>query len=180
MFDLKLKIIAIETIALIIVCWLLVGAYKADKQSTSVPSLDSTISKVTVTVYVPLQGLDKQEAYKAGIIAKDVAKNDDKAVLASGKIEDDSGSREVAAVVDVHKGTTTIEQKRPYSEFMKRFEIGVGYGIESGHEANALQGRLTIGRAGRLYLTGQGEIFNVDRPENKHPYNIMTFVTLRF
>lgn len=173
-------IIFIETILIIMLCGIVRGMYKADTQSVTLPSGDTSIARVTVTPKAPLKGLNKQEAYKAGIIAKDVEKNPDSAVLASGKVVDDSGGRTVTAVLNVKDGNTQIVEKRPFMEFMKRLELGAGYGFESGDQAKAVQLRATIGRLDRIYFTGQAELFEVDRIENKHPWNTMGFVNLRF
>ena len=164
---------------IILLLWLLFGMHKANNHCAVVPARD-LVSQVTVTVKVPLKGLDKKQAQEAGMISKDVAKDDDKAVLASGHIADDSGSREVSAVLNVKDGQTQIVEKRPFMEKMNRFEIGIGYGFESGDTAKVGQFRATVGRVDRVYFTGQIEVFDVDRTDNRHPWNAVALVNLRF
>ena len=148
--------------------------------SKPIPTQDRMISRVTVTIFVPLQGLDKTEARESGLIAGDVLKDADSAVLATGTVKDDSGTSTVAAVVNVKDGITQLVEKRPIAEIMSRYELGIGYGLESGDLAKALQGCVTIGRIGNVYFTGQAQYLDVDREDNRHPWNALAFVNVRF
>ncbi len=174
-----LNVILAEALIILVLCWFIWGTHKSE-QSKPLPSSDSMISRVVVTVYAPIKGLDKKEAQEAGIISKDIAKSPDKAVLASGKVEDDSGSRNIAAVIGTNTGETKIVETRPFMETMSRFEIGIGYGLESGDIAKAIQLRATVYRVKDFYLTGQFEGFSVDRADNRHPWNAMAFANYRF
>jgi hypothetical protein len=144
------------------------------------PTGDALVSRHTVTPTAPLQALDKTALRKQGKIDKPVERDPVKEVLATGTITDDSGTLYVGAELDTETGETRLIEKRPVMETMCRFEIGLGYGLESGDLAKALQGRATIGRMDRVYFTGQAEYFDVDRKENRHPWNAMAFVNLRF
>ena len=109
------------------------------------------VSRVTVTSQAPLQGLNKAEAKKAGLISKDVAKNKDKAVLAAGTVSDDSGTSTVAAVLNTTDGSTALEVQRQLSEWMNRHEIGLGGTTGTLGTGGAFSYRKTFGRATSLY-----------------------------
>ncbi len=174
-----LWIILVETFVIVALVSIIQRGCSVDRHGTILPS-DKTISRETVTSQAPLVGLNKAQLREKKAIPKDVAQNPDKAVLASGTIKDDSGSRTVSSVLDTKSGETEQIEKRPIVETMKRFELGLGYGFESGDLAKAVQFRATLGRIGNVYFTGQAEYFDVQRSENRHPWNAMGFVTLRF
>jgi hypothetical protein len=173
------KIIAIETLIIIMLSGIIYRGCQSDRKGTPLPA-DNTISRVTVTPEAPLVGQDKSQLRKRRVITKDIAKNPDKAVLTTTKIKDSDGSRSVAAVLDIKTGETQLVEKRPVLETMHRFEIGIGYGFESGDLARAFTAQGTIGRLGPFYCTGRIEYFDVDRPDNRHPWNAMAFATVRF
>lgn len=177
----KLKSYFVTGSACLIVGALLgfLGPRACEVKSSPLPS-DGTVSKETFTSEVPLVAYNKQQLRKKGVISKDVAKDTDAAVLTVGQVLDDSGSRNIAVVFDKKTGETRQEEKRPFAEKMSRFEIGLGYGLVSGDIAKAAQFRATLGRIGPVYFTGQAEGFIVDRPENRHPWNAMAFVNMRF
>lgn len=164
-------VILVETMTIAIFFWLLVQSNKANENSVVLPSQDHLVSRETVTVYVSIKGLNKKEAQDKGIITKDVEKDKEKAVLASGHIEDASGSRNVSAVINVNNGITQIVEKRPFAETMTHFRIGAGPAYESGDKAKLFQLRGTFFRIDRVYVSGQAQLFEVDRNENKHPWN---------
>lgn len=144
------------------------------------PTDDGAVSRVTVTPTAPLQALDKGQLRKRREIPKQVAADPDKAVTATGKVDDDSGKRTVAAVLDLDKGTTQIIEQRRFAERMNRFELGAGAGLVSGNTAKAVRGEYTFGRVRELYGSASGELFEVNRPDNRHPWNAMVWVSGRW
>ena len=175
----KTYAILAETLIIAVLAVILWGSWHAGKTGTPLPG-DKTVSRVTVTSEAPLVGYDKQQLRARGSITEAVAKDTGKAVLSTGQIKDDSGTRNIAAILDVQAGETQLIEKRPFLETMGRFEVGLGYGLESGDLAKAVQLRATLGRIGPVYFTGQAEYFDVDRTENRHPWNAMAFINVRF
>lgn len=174
-----LEIALFEALIILALCGFIYKGCESDRHGKVLPK-DGTVSTTTFTVYVPVQGYSKPDLRKEKKIPQDVAKNSALEVTAYGTKKDDSGTTHISAVMNKDDGKTQLIEVRPIAEVMRRFEVGIGYGFESGDQAKAVQLRVTLGRLDRLYFTGQVELFEVDRPERRHPWNAMAFANFRF
>jgi hypothetical protein len=121
------------------------------KPSARLASVDGEVSRMTVTPEAPLQALDKKELRQLGAISSAIEKKPEAAVLATGNISDSSGSRSVAAVLDVKTGDTDIVQYRKFFEWMNHGQVGAGYGIGTIGSGPKLSYRHEIFRIGEVY-----------------------------
>lgn len=144
------------------------------------PTGDADVPKHEIKASVPVKALDKKTLHDRGAISSSTEKDKEKEVLATGKDKTSDGTKTVAAVLDTKTGDTVITEHKPFMEFMKRHEFGVGYGLYDGSLAKGAQYRFTFGRIWKFYGTLQVEGFEVDRMDNRHPWNAMVFATLRF
>ena len=157
------------------------GPSCADRKTTGIlPSIDSQVAVHDVKTEVPVKALDKQELKRRSAISRAVADNKDAEVMATGHILDSSGSRTVAAVLDTKTGDTQLIQKRPLAEWMHRWEAGLGYGLVDGNIAKGAQARYNFGRIWEAYGTVQAEAFDVDRADNRHPWTLMIWGSVKF
>jgi len=144
------------------------------------PTGDADVPRHDVEMAAPVKALDKTVLEQRGAISGDTARSRDKEVLATGQVKSSDGKKTVAAVLDVKTGDTQLMENRAFSEWMARQEVGIGYGLVDGDFARAAQYRLTFVRAWRFYGTAQIEAFQVDRIEDRHPWNAMLFINYRW
>ena len=111
----------------------LLGLYLSHAGGKSKPlaSIDSEIAKHDVKTEAPVKALDKPALQKRGVIAKDITQDEKKEVLATGTIKDSSGTRNIAAALDVKTGETKLVQNRPFAEWMHSNALGIGIGYGS-------------------------------------------------
>lgn len=138
------------------------------------------VSMHDAKLQVPVKAYDKGQLKDRGVISKKTVRDPGKEVTAAATIKDDSGTRHVAAELDVKTGVTQLVEKRPFMETMSRWEAGVGCGLYEGDTAQGAQVRWTFGRAGMLYGSTQVEAFQVDRVNERHPWIAMIWATGRF
>ncbi len=144
------------------------------------PNAAEGVATHDAKLQVPAKAYDKGQLQDRGVISKKTARDPGKEVTAAATIKDDSGTRHVAAELDVKTGVTTLTEKRPFMETMSRWEAGVGYGLYEGDTAQGAQVRWTFGRARMLYGSAQVEAFQVDRINDRHPWTAMIWATGRF
>jgi hypothetical protein len=121
------------------------------RQSAPLASVDGEVSRMTVTPGAPLQALSKKELRGLGVISAAVEKKPEAQVLATGKIEDNSGSRNVAAVLDIKTGDTDIVQHRLFFEWMNHGQLGAGYDIGTLGSGPKVSFRHELFRIGAVY-----------------------------
>lgn len=141
---------------------------------------DADVPTHDVSKDVPVKALDKKTLHDRGAISSATEKDKEKEVLATGKVKTSDGTKTVAAVLDTKTGDTGLTEHKPFMEFMKRHEFGVGYGLYDGTLAKGAQYRFTFGRIWKFYGTLQVEGFELDRMDNRHPWNAMAWATIRF
>jgi len=170
------------TVALVSFLLGLVAMYAAIHRGSDkpMPTGDAGVPRHDVKMDSPVKALDKKVLKEKGAISGSTEQAKDKEVLATGNVETSDGSKTVAAVLNVKTGDTALIEHQPFMEWMSRHEVGVGYGLVDGDLARAAQYRFTFGRIWRLYGTVQAEAFQVDRPQDRNPWNVMAFVSLRW
>lgn len=160
----------------------LVAMYAAIHRGSDnpMPTGDAGVPRHDVKMDAPVKALDKKVLKAKGAISGNTEQAKDKEVLATGNVETSDGSKTVAAVLDVKTGNAVLIEHQPFMEWISRQEIGVGYGLVDGDLARAVQYRFTFGRVWSLYGTVQAEAFQVDRPQDRNPWNVMAFMNYRW
>jgi len=158
----------------------LVSMYTVLRGSAETTLPPGVVSVPTYTITATVQAQDKPALRKAGAISKAVEKAPEKEVLQTGAVEDDSGSRTVAAVLDTGTGHTVLVEHRPWAELMSRHELGLGYGLADGDLARSVQYRWTFARLWDLYATAQGEARQIDRLTDRTSWSAMLYATARW
>jgi hypothetical protein len=150
------------------------------KRGGTVGSIDGIYTGPTHTLAATVKAQDKGWLRKAGAIDKKTEQDTTKEVLQTGQVKGSDGKKTIAAVLDTKTGDTSLVVKRPFSEFMARQEVGIGYGLVDGDIAKAAQYRITFARVWNLYATVQVEAFQVDRLADRNPWNTMAFLSYRW
>ncbi|MCK9420214.1 MAG: hypothetical protein M0R70_12630 [Nitrospirae bacterium] len=164
-FDRKSIVIIVEAIVIFALCMLLFRSCTDSRRGSVLVSNDALVSKHSVTPTAPVRALDKKEISRHSNIPDSVLKDETKEVLATGTIDDASGSRDVAAVLDTKSGDTVLIEKRPFFEFMSGQEVGIGYGITYYGAVKQTYYRNTFVRVGNFYGAATIEAFSVgERP----------------
>ncbi len=149
------------------------------KKTAPLASVDSRVAKHEVKEHSPLKGLDKEDLKKRfRAISSGIAKDANKEVLATARIEDASGSRTIAAVLDTKTGETQQVEKRPFAELMKSQELAIGWGLmKNGEWARAAKYDVTFARIGPVYGAISAEIFS--RPKATD-WQVMAWASVRW
>ncbi len=110
----------------------LFGPRLYEAKTRPLPDAAQGVAVHDVHTEVPVKALDKTELKKRNLIPHSALRNPQSEVLAASTVKDSSGTRNIAAALDVKTGYTQLVQQRPFAEWMhtNALGIGVGYGKE--------------------------------------------------
>ncbi len=130
-----------------------------------------------VNMKAPVKAKDKQVLREQNVISKSVEKGPGE-VTTTGRIEDDSGTRHVASVLNPETGESVIVQNRTITERMHRSALGIGAGFYDGQFTKAAYYEYAGLRVWDFYVIGRGEVFLMN--DGRKPWNALIAVEYRW
>ena len=122
---LKLYVVVAIIIAAAMAGSFYAGRWQRENKGKPLPTADADIPKHDVTTKEPVKALDKKELANRDVIPHSALDTPHSEILATGKIEDDSGLLYVGAELNTDTGETRLIQNRPTAEFMRRNAFGL-------------------------------------------------------